>query len=284
VGGDGAFAFTSQKLGNFSLTTSNGTAQRTFANLTPGAYDVAETVPADWKLESATCSDGSSPASINLAPGANVTCTFTNTRLNGLTIVKNAVGGDGSFAFTSQALGSFVLTTTNGTAQQAFQNLAPGTYAVSETVPAGWTLTSATCSGGRNPASITLAQGESVTCTFVNTKLASLTVVKTAVGGDGAFAFTSQKLGNFSLTTSNGTAQRTFADLAPGAYDVVETVPADWKLESATCSDKSNPASIALDPGENVTCTFTNRVVTALGEVDEPGVVTDRLYLPMINR
>ena len=48
--------------------------------------------------------------------------------------------------------------------------LDPGTYSVSETVPAGWDLTSATCSDGSNPASINLAAGETVTCTFTNTQ------------------------------------------------------------------------------------------------------------------
>jgi hypothetical protein len=35
-------------------------------------------------------------------------------------------------------------------------------------VPPGWTLTSATCDNGNDPAAITLDAGETVTCTFVN--------------------------------------------------------------------------------------------------------------------
>ena len=69
VGGDGSFAFASQALGNFSLATVNGVAQRNFPNLAPGTYDLSESVPVSWTLSSATCSDGSSPASINLARG-----------------------------------------------------------------------------------------------------------------------------------------------------------------------------------------------------------------------
>ena len=104
-------------------------------------------------------------------------------------------------------------------------------------------------------------------------KQGSLTVVKNAVGGDGTFEFTSQALGNFSLTTTNGTAQRTFADLAPGTYAVSETVPAGWKLTAATCSDGSNPASIGIVAGESVTCTFANsKTPTALDTTDEPAL------------
>ena len=51
MGGDGPFAFTSQALGGFVLTTTNGTAQRTFGSIVPGTYDLAETVPAGWRLD-----------------------------------------------------------------------------------------------------------------------------------------------------------------------------------------------------------------------------------------
>ena len=43
------------------------------------------------------------------------------------------------------------------------------------------------------------------------------------MGGDGTFAFTSQALGGFDLTTVNGSAQRSFSGLAAGVYDVRES-------------------------------------------------------------
>ncbi len=47
----------------------------------PGSgYSLAETLPATWTQASATCSDGSSPANIDVAAGESVTCTFTNIR------------------------------------------------------------------------------------------------------------------------------------------------------------------------------------------------------------
>ena len=58
-------------------------------------------------------------------------------------VEKRTVGGDGAFAFSSNLPGaaSFVLTTTNGAASQSFTGLQPGTYNISETVPAGWVQT-----------------------------------------------------------------------------------------------------------------------------------------------
>ena len=97
-------------------------------------------------------------------------------------MVKKTVGGDGSFAFTSQALGALQPDDGRRRGTASFTDLVPGTYGVAETVPAGWDLTSATCSDGSNPASVNLAPGENVTCIFANTKRGSLTVVKNASG------------------------------------------------------------------------------------------------------
>jgi len=61
--------------------------------------------------------------------------------------------------------------------------LRPGTYSISEAALTGWNQTSATCvssdpSKSPTPASISLAAGETVTCTFVNTAQVDLAVTK----------------------------------------------------------------------------------------------------------
>ena len=259
AGGDATFDFASQSLGNFSLTTVNGLAQRSFDNLADGVYDLSEIVPAGWSLTAATCSDGSPVNRIALDPGETVTCTFDNARQDTIIVEKRAVGGDDRFSFTgSPAIGTFALNTSNGVASQSFGGLAAGTYAIAETVPAGWRQTAATCDNGNSPSNIQLAPGQTVKCTFDNEKQDTITVIKRAVGGDATFPFVSQTLGNFNLKTVKGEAQRSFGNLAPGIYDLSETVPAGWNLSAATCSDGSSPASIRLSAGVAVTCTFTN--------------------------
>ena len=49
--------------------------------------------------------------------------------------------------------------------------LAPGSYTVSETVPANWELFAASCDDGSDPAAIGLDFLEVVTCTFSNRKV-----------------------------------------------------------------------------------------------------------------
>ena len=61
-------------------------------------------------------------------------CTFTNTKLSSITVVKRAAGGDGSFAFSSNLPGGRLRPgDTGGVAQRRFTGLAAGTYAISET-------------------------------------------------------------------------------------------------------------------------------------------------------
>jgi hypothetical protein len=83
--------------------------------------------------------------------------------------------GQVAFPFTGTGgLGSFPLVLGE---HKIFGNLAPGTYAVTEDVPQGWSLKTIQCndpSGGITvsgpTAEISLAPGETVICTFVNEK------------------------------------------------------------------------------------------------------------------
>ena len=274
VGGNGTFAFTSN-FGLTSLTTSGGTASQTIGSLTPGStYSVVETVPSGWTQNSATCTNGT-PTAVTVVAGATTTCTFTNTQaappLTGsIKVVKNAVGGNGTFAFTSN-FGLASLTTVGGAASQTFSGLtAGGSYSVSETVPTGWTQTSATCTNG-TPTSITVGAGATTTCTITNTKAATPTgaiqVVKKTVGGDGTFTFTSN-FGLGSMTTIGGTASQTFSGLTPGSsFSVSETVPSGWTQTSASCTNGTLAAFSVVADGTTI-CTFINtKTATPTGAI-----------------
>jgi|GEM_PF-5724577 len=253
---------------------------RNFNNLPAGIYNVAEG-PAAGYVTTAVCSDGSPINAINLSPGESITCTFTNSKPGTITIIKDAIPDDPTdFAFTTtgSGLSNFSLDddgdSGNGLSnEQTFQLLSAGSYTVTEVVPSGWAVTDIDCdtTGGAtfstsgNTVTINLVGSDSAQCTFTDAKLGSITVVKDTVPNDAtAFSFTSTTLvpNNFQLDDDgdNGNAfsnTLAFNNLIPGTYDLTETANALYQT-LAECSDGSPANAIALDSGENITCTFTN--------------------------
>ena len=288
-----SFSFTcTSPLGSFSLTDGGSQA---FPGLSAGSYTCTETVPSGWASpQLITCTgdvDSGTPVSssstsivIDLDGGENIICTFNNTKLGTITIVKDAVPNDPQdFSFTCSApIGSFTLDDdgANGNPLDNFKTttgLGAGTYTCTETVPGGWdSPPSITCSGetdGGTPASssstsvaIDLDPGENITCTFHNNQqVGTITIVKNAVPDDPQdFSFTcSAPIGSFTLDDDGANGNplsnyRTTTGLSAGTYSCSETAVSGWPLTSATCDDGSPPSAISLQAGESVTCTFTN--------------------------
>ncbi len=283
VGGNGTFDYTTTGAGysNFSITTISNAGESVTSSLVAGTYTVDEaTLPAGWSFTSLSCDANSSiagtKATITLPAGGNVTCTYTNTKKGSIIIEKKTIGGNGTFMFTTSGpgLSTFDIATANNAGSKTFDNLAPGTYTVTETAPAGWTLTDLTCStggsGAKPTATITLVAGATVTCTYTNTQNGTIIIEKKTVGGNGTFNFatTGAGLSNFALTTSGYFATTTFPNLVPGNFSVIETVPNGWTLTDLTCSTGGSAykptANITLAAGATVTCTFTNTKLAKL--------------------
>jgi uncharacterized repeat protein (TIGR01451 family) len=100
-------------------------------------------------------------------------------------------------------------------------------------------------------------------------KIGTVVINKSAVGGDDTFSYTatgSSIPSSFSITTTSGSGSQTFSNLASGSYTVTEQgPPSPWVFTSLVCTDpdggttvSGQTATIDLDPGETVTCTFTN--------------------------
>jgi hypothetical protein len=196
------------------------------------------------------------------------------------------VGGDGDFDFTTDYGSPFQLS--NGENNNSGW-IATGSHSVSETVPTGWDLTSVTCNDDEgtnprsNPVSLQLDADEIITCTFTNTKLGKITIVKDADPNDCQdFAFSgTNPIGSFSLDDDQGVQEcssgalpnnKSFSNLPVNtSYTVAETIPNQyWVLKSITCVNTAdgtpytdivsttNGTIITLDPGADVTCTFLN--------------------------
>ncbi len=216
---------------------------RTF-DVAPGVYFVSEDAVTGWQQESATCDNGE-----------------TNEQFAKIVLIKNTVGGDGTFDFTTTGSGLPVSTqiiTSGNTGTVTFNDVdQDNTYSISEIVPDGWVLTSSSCTGTNAPSSITPNAGETVTCTFINSKKPQLTVIKHVItdnGGDAsADDFTMNVTGtNVSDNSFPGEEAGTTVTLDPGAYSVDEVnLPGYAKSSTADCAG-------TLAFGDKKTCTITN--------------------------
>ena len=156
-----------------------------------GTYTVSETQEPGYTGDIIT-GDCATNGMVTLNVGDVKACTITNYDIPAnLIIVKNTVGGDGTFSFTTtgEDISPFSITTTSNSGVQSFNGISAGTYSVTENTPAGWMLTSATCNNDQSPREVSLGLGQTVICTFVDTKNASITVVKNTIGGDGTFNY-----------------------------------------------------------------------------------------------
>jgi hypothetical protein len=202
-------------LSPFSLKDNGTSSNSTTFSLEPGAYSVTEIVPANWNLTNVLITDpsgGSSrsgtTANIDLAAGDTVTVKFENTKNATLTIIKDAIPDDEHvFSFTGDGgIGGFALKDNGTLPNSTTFGLEPGTYNVSETVPAGWVLTTS-CSDGSPVNAIELSDGESVTCTFTNAKL-HLKFIK-----EGSLDFAGQTTDYTINVTNNGFANLTIVNM-----------------------------------------------------------------------
>jgi hypothetical protein len=104
--------------------------------------------------------------------------------------------------------------------------------------------------------------GDEVSVTFTNTfgqtPTGTITVAKATVpsGSPQAFDFTPDYLAPFTLTDGQSNNS---GDLNAGTYSIVETPVAGWSTMAS-----QDPSAIVLNPGDNLTVTFTN---TQLGRI-----------------
>lgn len=243
----------------------------------PGSYSVSEDAVAGWKQGSQTCTGrGNTPDNITVGPGKTITCAFVNKKLATIILVKNTVGGDGTFDFVmtgTTLLSSTQLTTSGGTTQQIFNNIDPdNTYTIAETpVPAGWDLTSATCTGTNTVGSITPNNGEVIICTFTNTKFGSISGYKFEdVNGNGEWDEGEPALEGWTVILSGDEdndretdedGYYSFTNLSPGTYQVCEE-PEGWiqtkPQEGFACDNESTGYEFNLNEEDETDVNFGN--------------------------
>lgn len=247
-----------------------------------GVYSVDEANLAGWDETGNTCVD------VAVALGETEHCTITNTKRGHVIIQKDAVSdSDQEFTFNNDFGNgnnpTFILVDDSTSGLPSYNaEILPGTYVVTENSVPGWKPDGTTCDMGETVDNIDVGPGETVTCKFTNEKLAKITVVKNAIGGDATFDFMTTGVGfgpSAQLTTVAGTASEAFANLDPDlTYTIAETsVPAGWAMTNAICDNGDPINNITPNAGEEITCTFTNNKpvaqidVTPLNATNEIG-------------
>jgi hypothetical protein len=207
---------------------------------------------------------------INMKEGENYSCTFTNTRSNGTIIlnksVTNSYGGNAG-------VDDFGLTI-GGTARNSGGSISatPGTaYAINEAGLAGYTFVSITGTGCPSAlgGTVTVAAGQTVTCTITNQDVApTLALDKTVSNAQGGgaseddFVLSATATGS-TITDAGGDVPAT-AGLSNHEYTLSETTLAGYSAGDWSCSgtgvtwSAATPTKVTLDEGAIGTCAITN--------------------------
>jgi uncharacterized repeat protein (TIGR01451 family) len=282
-----SFSTTGDDLSGFELADSpageDATDTKVFTGLEPGDYSVSEDLSQslDWVNTDLTCTwgPGSSvdesgdetgrTASIQLGLAGNVDCTYVNERkprvklvkdldpandpgrfdltLNGTTFDNGGqgFGHGGATDFVTVQAGAVTI------AESAHAGTAADKYASSVSCDSGKVVDASGTSHG-----FTVANGESVTCTFTNhRKRGTLIVEKVVVNDDGGL----KEAGDFSFRVNGENAVTFEADgqneliVDAGAYAVTEP-----PVDGYTTSYSDHCANVVVPDGGSATCTITN--------------------------
>jgi hypothetical protein len=262
-----------------------GDAAVTNAAVTPGTYDLSESGPAGYTASGWLCVGASqSGGAVTLADGDTATCLIVNNDdpppVAHLTLVKRVVNNDGGTALLTDwqlsADGPTSVTGVSGDSSITSAPVTPGTYDLSETGGrAGYDASDWICTGATTSTatSVTLADGDDVTCTITNNDtpavLAHLTLVKQVVNNDGGTAVPTDwqltAAGPTTITGTTGSTTVTDAEVGPGSYDLSESGgPAGYDASDWTCTGASiSGVSVDLSAGDTATCTIVNDDIPA---------------------
>ncbi len=223
-----------------TMLTAAGVAEVTYvlpAGTAPGAYTIEESYTDGGFLYQ----DGMGTNTLTVTPPGTI-------------IVEKQTLPDGamdSFSFTGDAAGSI-----QDGQQITVANLVPGTYTSTETVPAGWVLTSIACDDANSSGNLGMARatfnleaGETVTCTFTNAQ-------PTQVGFSKSFL--PDTIGPGSTSTLRFDIDNTASAVAASALDFTDNLPAGLTV--------ANPANAsATCTGGTITATAGTGVISYTG-------------------
>jgi hypothetical protein len=218
----------------------------------PGTYTAAETLLSGYTFDGFS-GDCDSSGDVTVALGQSKTCTLTNSDQQAyITVVKVVNNTHGGTAGPND----FLLTLEGSSVSSGVAvPVNPGTYTAAETLLSGYTFDgfSGDCDSSGD---VTVALGQSKTCTLTNNDIApTLTLVKVVVNDNGGTA----TVANFQATLDgSNVAWGTHTLLAGKLYTAGETMLVNGYATAGWTGDCGPDGTITLAVGENKTCTITN--------------------------
>lgn len=245
--------------------------------INPGVYTAGETLLSGYSFTgfSGNCDEH---GDITIALGESKTCTITNDDIAPtITLIKDVVGG-------SASVDSFGLTI-GGAPVDSGETLAVDANTPVALDEEGLSTYSFTGLSGDEDCpellgdSVTLGEGEDLTCTIQNTRNTGTIIVHKVIDADGDLTTTADQFagngwvmevsGNSEDTSDPGSqstlsGSTTFAPLNTGSYNVSETQQAGYVLREAYCDGENGSPdgetiySLDLGKDEIINCTFIN--------------------------
>jgi len=219
---------------------------------------------------------------VTVAAGDSLVCTITNTRTTPritLHKVLLPLGDPGRFDLRA---GTIVVRAAAGEGDGGTTAVKPGTYRIRETAAAGAVLTDYTSSyactldGSAGPSGtgtgfqLTVAASDQLDCTFVNDHKATITLAKALLPSTDPGRFNLAIAGVGTVKASAGNGDSGSRQVPYGTYTVRETGAAGSALanyvSSIACAVNGVPGpsgsgtslTVAVGPGDQLGCTFTN--------------------------
>lgn len=248
-----------------------------FTNLAPGTYGVCETGQAGW-TQTFPGGNGCHSIIIDISGETNPNINFGNQGRGSIQVIKNVdLNGDGD---TTDANETGVTDWTwdiaggaQNTATGSSQNVAAGSYTVSEDQKTNFHVTSSSCVGEITPEiattslAVTVSPGENVVCTFTNTRdTGTITVRKHVINDNGGQLLATSfmlhlKSGGVDVANSpavGSEAGTVYGGLPTGSYVVSENTPPTGYAQTGIVCDNVTSGSVTLTSNANVICTITN--------------------------
>ncbi len=250
---------------NFSFQVNSGTAVafesdgQNDLTVGVGSYTITEPAVTGYTTTYDNCS------AVSVTNGGITICTITNDDIApSLTLVKDLIkdnGGDASasaWTLTATGNGGTPTNLSGSTPVASGSNFKADTYTLAETGgPDGYTASGWVCVGGSQSGSqITLALGQSATCTITNDDIApTVTISKTVVKNNGGGAVEDDF--SFFLDGVVELFHNIATTITAGSYLVSES-PFFGYTASVWSGDCASNGSITLTPGQAAVCTITN--------------------------